>query len=167
MSLSPEVIPYSGDNLFVESLTRGIVPRLILQNKGRDDEGRRFGETYWSDSSAASQEATASIAPSMPGNLYSAGGPLFVALGAGLWGILVGLCESWKRSLSASGQAAITAMWGLSFAASLERGFTHNISTLLQQLIMVSCVLAITLWIDERTQQVTSRTSSATSASYQ
>ena len=86
----------------------------------------------------------------MPGTLYSAGGPAFVGLGAALWGALVGLCESWKRSLSTSAKAAITAMWSLAFAASIERGFTHDISTLLQQLIVVSCALAMVRWIDDK-----------------
>jgi hypothetical protein len=155
VSLSPDVIPYTGDNLFVDSMIRGFVPRAVVKNKGQDDEGVKFGQTLWSDISDP-YRGGASIAPSMPGNLYSAGGPAFVALGAALWGALVGLCESWKRSLSASAQAAITAMWSLGFAASVERGFTHNISTLLQQLIAVSCALAVVCWIDERTRPVPS-----------
>jgi hypothetical protein len=167
VSLYPDVMPYTGDNLFVDSMVRGLVPRAVFQNKGQDDEGVQFGTALWSGDPNLSVRG-ASIAPSMPGTLYSAGGAAFVALGAVLWGALVGLCESWKRSLSTSAKAAFTAMWGLAFAASIERGFTHNISTLLQQLIVVSCALAMVWWIDKRTRNVSSPVPfQPTSASYE
>jgi hypothetical protein len=140
VSVYPDVLPYTGDNLFAESIGRGLLPRAVNPDKGQDDEGRRFGQTVWSN---GSYQGGASIAPSAPGSLYSAGGPTFVALGAALWGALVSICESWKRSLSASAQAGITVMLGLSFAASVERGFSHNVSTVLQQLVVLSVVLAL------------------------
>ena len=143
VSQIPDVLPYSGENIFMTGITQAFVPRLINPNKGQDNEGTLFGQAVWAQGSAGSVASAASISPSATGTLYAAGGPLFVALGGLMWGGLVGLCESWKRVLSLSAQTGVVAFWALGFAAAVERGFMHNISTLLQQIIVLSGVLAV------------------------
>ena len=142
VSQIPDVMPYSGENIFVTGITQAFVPRLINANKGQDNEGVLFGQTIWGQGSAGSTSSAAPISPSSTGTLYAAGGPLFVVLGSLTWGVLVGLCESWKRVLSPSAQTGVVAFWALGFAAAIERGFMHNFSTLLQQMIVLSGVLA-------------------------
>ena len=98
VALVPSAKPHSGRNVLVDPFIRGFVPRFVYEGKGEADAGKRFGGGLWSyDDPASRIRNVGSIAPSMPGDLFDAGGVLYLALGASIWGILLGLADGWKR----------------------------------------------------------------------
>jgi hypothetical protein len=145
--LVPEARPYSGRNLLLTPFIRGFVPRFIYGDKGVSDAGERFGVEIWSyDDPNARDHGGASIAPSMPGDLYDAGGVLYLSLGALIWGALLGLVDGWKTHLPIFCTAAITALVCTHCAMSIERDFDHSVAGLLQifiLLIVVSALIAL------------------------
>jgi hypothetical protein len=145
--LVPGARPYSGRNVLVTPFLRGFVPRFIYGDKGVSDVGERFGAEIWAyEDPNARDHGGASIAPSMPGDLYDSGGVLDIALGALIWGALMGLLDGWKGHLPAYSAAAITALVSTGCAMSIERDFDHSVAGLLQifiLLIVVSALIAL------------------------
>ena len=74
VELVPALEPYSGRNVLVAPFLRGFVPRFVYSGKGAADAGMNFGARIWAfDDPTAREQSGASIAPSMPGDLYRRG----------------------------------------------------------------------------------------------
>ena len=147
VALVPTLENYSGRNVLLAPLVRGVVPRFVYSGKSGADAGMNFGARIWAfDNPQARESPGASIAPSMPGDLYDAGGVLYIALGALIFGALLGLVDGWKRHLPAFDAAAITVLVATQCAMSIERDFDNSIATFIQTLlvfVLVSGVVAL------------------------
>ena len=147
VALVPTLEPHSGRNVLLSPLVRGIVPRFIYSGKSGADAGINFGSRIWAfDDPVVRENSGASIAPSMPGDLYDAGGVLYIALGALIWGTLLGLVDGWKGHLPPFCAAAITVLVATQCAMSVERDFDNSIATFIQTLlvfVLVSGLLAL------------------------
>jgi len=145
--LVPTSRPFSGRSVLVAPFVRGFVPRIIYGDKAAADAGEKFGTEIWAfDDPMARDHGGAAIAPSMPGDLYESGGVLDIALGALLWGALVGLVDGWKGYLPVYCAAAITALVATSCAMSVERDFDHSVAAFIQTflvLIVVGWLIAL------------------------
>jgi len=138
--LVPALQPYSGRNLLLAPFIRGFIPRFVYSGKSGADAGINFGTRIWAfDNPAARERSGAAIAPSMPGDLYDAGGLLYIALGGLIWGSLLGLVDGWKDHLPEFCAAAVTVLVATQCAMSVERDFDNSLSTLIQTLLV--CVL--------------------------
>jgi len=83
----------------------------------------------------------------MPGDLFDAGGVLYVALGASIWGVLLGIVDGWKRNLPEPSALMITVMLAIHCFMSVERDFDHTVAAYIQALIVLvlaASVVAIT-----------------------
>jgi hypothetical protein len=138
VDLVPAAFPFREDAVLVDAFVRGLVPRVLLPSKTLSDRGPEFARTIWAYDSGLASEAA--IAPSMPGDLYHAGGPATVALGALVWGLFLGLLDRWKDALSAGGRAAVLALLATQVIPSVERDFAHCVATLLQTLVVLGVV---------------------------
>jgi len=147
VALVPRARAYSGRNVLITPFFRGFVPRFVYGDKGASDAGERFGVDIWAyEDPSARDHGGASIAPSMPGDLYDAGGVLYIAVGALLWGGLLGLVDGWKAHLPVFCAAALTALLSTHCAMSIERDFDHEVAGLIQislVLIVVAGVIAL------------------------
>ncbi len=161
VQLVPKAKPYSGRSVLVAPIVRGFVPRFFYGDKGAADAGQRFGEEIWAfDNPTSRDHGAAAIAPSMPGDLYASGGTLDIALGALIWGSLLGLVDGWKGHLPGYCAAAITALVATHCAMSVERDFDHSVAAFIQiflVLIVVAGMFAlvdaarlILLWVSTR-----------------
>lgn len=140
--LVPNARPYSERNLLVDPFIRAFVPRLVNAGKGAADAGEQFGATVWAyEDPMARDHGGAAIAPSMPGDLYDAGGVLYVVLGGFIWGGLLGLVDGWKAHLPTYCAAVITALVSTHCAMSIERDFDHEVAGLIQ-IFLVFIVVA-------------------------
>jgi hypothetical protein len=83
------------------------------------------------------------IAPSMPGDLWSAGGAHVVVLGALAWGALIGFLDWWRRGLRGGPATALVALMAFRVAGGMERDFVHACATVAQVLIVMLLVLAL------------------------
>jgi hypothetical protein len=137
VDLVPRLQPYSGRHLLMAPLLRGFIPRFIYQDKSAADAGINFGSRIWAfDNPTAREQSGASIAPSMPGDLYDAGGVLYVVIGGLMWGALLGLVDGWKGHLPAFCAAGITVLVATQCAMSVERDFDNSLSTFIQTLLV-------------------------------
>jgi Na+/H+ antiporter NhaC len=71
---------------------------------------------------------------------------LYLALGALIWGALMGLVDGWKSHLPIFCSAAITMLVATSCAMSIERDFDHSVAGFIQiflLLIVVSALIAL------------------------
>jgi hypothetical protein len=137
VDLVPAMRPYSGRNLLVSPFLRGFVPRFIYSGKGAADAGTNFGTQIWAYDDPTSRETSgASIAPSMPGDLFEAGGVLYIALGALVFGTLLGLVDGWKGYLPDLSGAAITALVATQCAMAVERDFDMSVAGFIQTLLV-------------------------------
>jgi hypothetical protein len=144
VNLVPAMQPYSGRNVLLSPLFRGFVPRFIYSGKSAADAGTTFGTRIWAfDNPTAREQSGASIAPSMPGDLYEAGGLLYIALGGLIWGGLLGLVDGWKGHLPAFCAAAITVLVATQCAMSVERDFDNSLSTFIQTLLVFVLVAGV------------------------
>jgi len=142
--LVPGARPYSGRNVLVSPFLRGFVPRFIYADKGASDAGERFVKDIWAyDSPTGRDHGGAAIAPSMPGDLYDAGGVLYIALGALIWGSVLGLVDGWKAHLPVYCAAATTALVATHCAMSVERDFDHSVAALLQIFLLFIVTAAL------------------------
>ncbi len=142
--LVPNAQPYSGRNVLVSPFIRGFVPRLVNSSKGAADAGEKFGTNIWAfDDPKTRDHSGAAIAPSMPGDLYDAGGVLYLALGALIWGAVLGLVDGWKAHLPGFGAAALMALVATHCAMSVERDFDHEVAGLIQMLLVVIVVSGV------------------------
>lgn len=137
--LVPSLEPHSGREVLISPFIQGFVPRFIYADKQAGDQGVHFGERIWAfDDPAARLSRTGSIAPSMPGDLFDAGGIPFLAAGGLIWGILLGLIDGWKRHLPAFCAAAITAQVATHCAMSVERDFGHTLAAFIQAMLVLA-----------------------------
>lgn len=144
VDLVPALQPYSGRNVLVAPFIRGLVPRFIYSGKGAADAGMNFGARIWAfDDPTTRERSGASIAPSMPGDLFDAGGVLYIALGALIWGSVLGLVDGWKAHLPAFSAAAVTVLVATHCAMSVERDFDHCVATFVQILLVFVLVTGL------------------------
>jgi hypothetical protein len=113
-----------------------------MPGKELSDRGPEFARTIWAFDSGI--DSGAAIAPSMPGDLFHAGGPFTVALGAFTWGLLLGLLDRWKDALPPGGRVAVLVLFATQVVPSVERDFAHCVATLLQTLVVIG-VAGLTL----------------------
>jgi hypothetical protein len=144
VDLVPALEPYSQRKVLVSPFIRGFVPRFIYSSKGAADAGMNFGTRIWAfDDPTTREQSGASIAPSMPGDLFDAGGVLYIALGALIWGSLLGLVDGWKTHLPAYCGAAITVLVATQCAMSVERDFDNSLATFIQTLLVFVLAAAL------------------------
>lgn len=141
IDLVPTVFPYRDEPIVVDAFVRGLVPRALLPSKERSDRGPEFARTIWAFDSG--YESDAAIAPSMPGDLYHAGGTWTVVTGALVWGLLLGLLDRWKDALPAGGRAAVLVLLATQVIPSVERDFAHCVASLLQTLVVLGLTGAV------------------------
>ena len=139
--LVPQARGYSGRNVLVSPFVRAFVPRMIDSGKAAADAGEQFGVRTWAyDDPQTRDHGGAAIAPSMPGDLYDAGGPIYIALGALIWGALLGVVDGWKGHLPAWSAAAVTALVATHCAMSIERDFDHEVAGMIQIFLVLVVV---------------------------
>ena len=144
VALVPALEPHSGRNVLVAPFLRGFVPRFVYGGKGAADAGVNFGTRIWAfDDPRAREHPVASIAPSMPGDLYEAGGVLYIALGALIFGSLLGLIDGWKAHLPEFCGAAITVLVATQCGMSVERDFDNSLATFIQTLLVFILAAAL------------------------
>jgi hypothetical protein len=144
VSLVPALEPHSGRNVLVSPFLRGFVPRFIYRGKSAADAGMNFGTRIWAyDDPLTRATSGASIAPSMPGDLYDAGGVLYIALGALIFGSLLGLVDGWKAHLPEFCGAAIMVLVATQCAMSVERDFDNSVATFIQTLLVFVLAAAL------------------------
>jgi hypothetical protein len=147
VALIPSLEPHSRRNVLIAPLIRGVVPRFVYGAKSAADAGTRFRTRIWAfDDPVGRETGGASIAPSMPGDLYDAGGVLYIVLGGSIWGLLLGLIDGWKRHLPSYCAAAVIVLVATQCFMSVERDFDNSVATFIQTLmvfILVSGVVAL------------------------
>ncbi len=144
VALVPSLEPHSGRNVLTSALLRGVVPRAVYSGKSGAMAGINFGSRIWAyDNPEMRESGGASIAPSMPGDLYDAGGVLYIVLGALLWGALLGLVEGWKSHLPPFAAAAVVVLVMTQCAMSVERDFDNSIATFIQTLLVFVIVAGV------------------------
>jgi len=142
--LVPALQPYSGRNLLLAPLIRGFIPRFVYSSKSAADAGLSFGTRIWAfDDPVAREKSGASIAPSMAGDLYDAGGLLYIVLGGLIWGGLLGLVDGWKDHLPEFCAAAVTVLVATQCAMSVERDFDNSLSTFIQTLLVFVLIAGV------------------------
>jgi hypothetical protein len=141
VSLVPSAQPYSGRNVLGNPFVRAFLPRIVYSGKALPRAPLRFAQTIWTYTDPAGREMdNAFIAPSMPGDLYSAGGVLFIALGGFIWGAVLGLIDGWKRYLAPFCCVGLTALLAQQCAMSVERDFDHTIAATLETLLCTGLI---------------------------
>ncbi len=137
VALVPTLEPHSGRNVLVAPFLRGFVPRFIYSDKGAADAGTNFGRRIWGYSDPIARDhGNAAIAPTMAGNLFDAGGVLYIMLGALIWGSLLGMVDGWKAHLPEFSGAVITVLVATQCAMSVERDFDNSVATFIQTLVV-------------------------------
>jgi hypothetical protein len=137
VDLVPDVFPFANRNVLLEGATRGVIPRLLMPDKAPSDEGLRFQTQFWSYyDNPTREEATASIAPSMPGSLYEAGGWPIVLGGAFLWAALLTLVDRAMAKVPSAAAVALYVLCAVPALAGIERDFVLAFSSLTQMLIV-------------------------------
>jgi hypothetical protein len=153
VDLVPDVFPFADRNTLLEAVTRGMLPRFLNPNKEQSDQGMRFQTMFWSyynDPTLEQADATAAIAPSMPGSLYEAGGLRDVAVGGFLWATLLAVLTramAQPRTLGAVGLYVLCAVQAL---AGIERDYAMAVSTLLQTLLVFFALCGLGLLVERR-----------------
>ncbi len=133
------------------AILRGFVPRFIYGDKSGADAGVNFGARIWAfDDPGVREQFGASIAPSMPGDLFDAGGVLYIALGALMWGMFAGLVDGWKGHLPPFFGAAVTVLVATQCAMSVERDFDNSLATFIQTLLVFLLAAGVIALIQRR-----------------
>jgi hypothetical protein len=95
----------------------------------------------WSfDDDPNREEGTASIAPSMPGSLYAAGGMAEVIAGALLWGALVSFIEHLKTEMSLPLSAGLHVLFSVQALAGIEHDYAAAFANMVQTFLMFMCI---------------------------
>jgi hypothetical protein len=139
VDLVPDVFPFADRNMLLEAVTRGLLPRFLNPGKEQSDQGMRFQTIFWSyynDPTLEQEDATAAIAPSMPGSLYEAGGLRDVAFGGLLWAALIGTLTNVTVRHRAPGVVGLFVLCAVQAVAGIERDYVMAMSTLLQTVLM-------------------------------
>ncbi len=165
--LVPEAFPHEQRNLAGELAVSALVPRAFYAGKERSERGRLFSTTIWAYDVAGEPvgRSPAMIAPSMPGDLWAAGGARAVVLGALAWGALIGLLEWWRRGLRSGPAVALVAFLAFRVAGGMERDFVHACATIAQVVIVALLVLALVPMRKRRSARATAARRSASEAS--
>jgi hypothetical protein len=141
VDLIPSVLPYSDRDVLIEGVTRALIPRLVDATKRASDEGLQFQTMIWSfDDDPNREEGTASIAPSMPGSLYAAGGMAEVIAGALLWGALVSFIEHLKTEMSLPLSAGLHVLFSVQALAGIEHDYAAAFANMVQTFLMFMCI---------------------------
>jgi hypothetical protein len=141
VDLVPDRRPFSERNMLLEGFTRGLIPRLIDPSKRTSDEGRQFQILIWSfDNDPTRKQGTVSIAPSMPGSLYWAGGLLLVAAGATLWGLFISFLDRFKTEINSPMAAGLQVLWATQALGGIERDYAAAFANLTQTLVVLLIV---------------------------
>ena len=143
--LVPSLFPHQDRDLGMELVMSAFVPRALHGGKIHVQRGRQFSTSIWAydEDGKGSRTVSAMIAPSMPGDLWVAGGLKMIALGALLWGVLIGLLECCRRSLRTGPAIAFVVLFGIRVAGGTERDLVHAVSTIVQMFIVLLLVLAV------------------------
>jgi len=150
VALVPTLEPHSGRHVLTSALLRGVVPRAVYSGKSGAMAGINFGSRIWAyDDPVTRAGGGASIAPSMPGDLYDAGGVLYIVLGALIWGALLGLVDGWKSHLPPFAAAAVVVLVMTQCAMSVERDFDNSIATFIQTLLVFVIVAGVVALVRE------------------
>jgi len=131
----PSVFPFSKINIFTE-LVRRIIPRAVVDQKGDSHRGRDFSTTIWAmGSRGVVRRSEANISPSMTADLYIINGWPLVILGGLIYGLLVGLLESWQRRGSPLSSCILLAVFGMPVVLGIEQEFNFASATIIQMII--------------------------------
>ena len=143
--LVPAVFGHEDRSIGLELATSAFVPRAVYGSKVHVQRGRLFSTSIWAydERGRTGRTESAMIAPSMPGDLWAAGGVKAVIIGALAWGALIGFLECRRRSLRPGPAAALVAYLGIRVAGGIERDFVHAAATIIQVLVVLVLVLAI------------------------
>jgi hypothetical protein len=142
--LVPDVVPYEAErNPLLDLLVEGFVPRALYPDKPESRRAALFSVTVWSYGDDGHREAN--IAPSMAGDLYGVGGWLWVAIGGGAWGVLLGILDRWRERLGPGGQTVVITVLALLAAGGIERDFPRAAATLIQTtIVLVGAAIGLT-----------------------
>ncbi len=141
VDLVPEMAPHSDRNMIIEGISRGLIPRFLDPSKRSSNEGILFQTMIWSfDDDPNREEGSASIAPSMPGSLFEAGGLIEVAAGAAMWGFLIAFLDRFKTGINAPIAAGLQVMWSTQALAGIERDYAAAFANMIQVLVMLLVV---------------------------
>jgi hypothetical protein len=95
----------------------------------------------WSfDDDPTREVGTASIAPSMPGSLYAAGGFAEMIGGALLWGLLLSFIEHLKKEMFSPVSAGLHVLFSVQALAGIERDYSAAFANMVQTFGMLLCV---------------------------
>jgi hypothetical protein len=153
VDLVPDVFPFSERTPLVEAVTRGVLPRFLHPDKAQGNEATRFQTTFWSyynDPTLELEDATAAIAPSMPGSLYEAAGWRDVAAGGFLWAVLLAVLTRVMAQPWTSAAAGLYVLCAVQALAGIERDYAMATSTLLQNLLVFFGLCALGLLVERR-----------------
>ncbi len=151
--LVPRRFPFEDRSIPRELLVGAFLPRAVYADKAFVQRGRMFSTSIWAYDQAGEtpERASALIAPSMAGDLWSSGGATPLIFGALAWGVVIGLLECWRRVLSPAGAVALVAFFALRVAGGIERDFVHASASVLQLIIVLLLALAVLPMATERT----------------
>jgi hypothetical protein len=138
VDLVPSAYAHREQNVLLDGVLRGVVPRALLPEKRGSNRGVEFAQTIWAHDSGL--ESSAAIAPSMPGDLYYDGGAWLVVVGALVWGLVLGGVERWAGALPAGARATVLVLFSMQIVPSVERDFAHCLATFLQSLVVLFVV---------------------------
>ena len=143
--LVPDTFARVERHIPAELAVSAFLPRAIYGGKARTERGRLFSSSVWAydENGTCRSENSAMIAPSMPGDLWSAGGLAAIALGALAWGALIGMLECWRRALQPAAASALVAFLAFRVAGGMERDFVLATATIVQVLIILVGVLCL------------------------
>ena len=155
VALVPALQPHSGRNVLVAPFLRGLIPRFINSDKSGLDAAKNFGAGIWTfdDPMGRAHASGFAIAPTMPGDLYEAGGVLYIAIGALLWGCLIGLVDGWRAHLPEYGAAAVTMLVATQCAMSVEKDFVHSVASFIQTMLVFLLAAAVIALVRRRSAE--------------
>jgi hypothetical protein len=162
VDLVPEVFPFAERNPLIEAVTRGLLPRFLNPEKQQSNQPARFQTTFWSyynDPTLELEDATAAIAPSMPGSLYESGGLRDVAVGGFLWAAVLTVLTRAMAAPRTPAGVGLYVLCAVQALAGLERDYAMAVSTLLQTLVVFFALCALRM-VAERRGALAPRTAS-------
>lgn len=139
----PSYFPYSNIDIFTDMLLR-LVPRAIWDTKPDTHRGRKFSTTIWAmDSKGLQKRTEANVSPTMCGDLYAVHGIYMIILGALIYGLIVGLLQSWKNSAGPLSGCILLIAFGIPVTLGIEQEFGFAVCTIGQLMI----IFWMLLWI--------------------
>jgi hypothetical protein len=144
VSAVPRIFPFQNRNIPIELITTTFLPRILYVDKSENSSSRGifFSESVWSIG-MINEKVSARIAPSMPGDLFSAYGIIMLVIGGLIWGFFIGMFEKWQLNSSDLVKAVLITFIGTKVFSSVERDFIIVVSYLIQILIVVYFLFAL------------------------